>query len=76
MDQLNVNLTLVDLKQIFLSLWLEINDPKGHLRDDQKEEYTNNLIELANRLEKVMSDNGLEIRKQRKFNILCNMGGW
>ena len=75
MDQLNVNLTLVDLKQIFLSLWLDINDP-WRVPDKQKEEYRNNLIELANRLEKVMSDNGLEIRKQREFYILCNMGGW
>ena len=54
---------------------MDINDP-WHIPDEQKEEYRNNLIELANRLEKVMSDNGLEIRREGKFYILCNMGGW
>ena len=71
----NVSLSLEDLKQIFFSLWMDINDP-WHIPDEQKEEYRKNLTELANRLEKVMNDSGFEIRKQRKFYILCNMGGW
>ena len=71
----NVSLSLEDLKQIFFSLWMDINDP-WHIPDEQKEEYRNNLTELANRLEKVMSDSGLEIRRERKFYILCNGGGW
>lgn len=71
----NVSLSLEDLRQIFLSLWLDITDPPWG-PDKEKEEYRARLTELANRLEKVMSDNGLEIRRERKFYILCNGGGW
>jgi len=75
MDRLNVEVNLVELKQIFFSLWIDINDP-WHIPAEQREEYRNNLTELANRLEKIMSDSGLEIRREGKFYILCNGGGW
>ena len=71
MDRLNVDLTLEDLKQIFFSLRIDINDP-WHIPTEQREEYRNNLTELSNSLEKVMVDNGFDVRKQRKFYHLCN----
>lgn len=57
MDRLNVDLTLLELKQIVEALRYEVmmdGQEHDHLPARQSREYANHLTELANKLEKLI----------------------